>query len=134
LTFSKRKNASLIQERRIFSNFRFDIQLVLNLRNLINVKFGCPACFYHERGRFKAKIAFLRLFASIYRLFLNQEAFFADSHDDPSFLDKNRIFATFRFNTQYAFPESGKCFFADSHDDPLFLGKIRIFATFLFNT
>ena len=26
-----------------------------------------------------------------------------------SFLDKNRIFATFRFNIQ-AFPESGKCF------------------------
>jgi hypothetical protein len=29
-----------------------------------------------------------------------------------SFLHKNRIFATFRFNTQYAFPELGKRLFA----------------------
>src|SRR3569623_157625 len=33
-------------------------------------------------------------------------------HIFTSFLGKNRIFATFRFNTQYAFPESGKHFFA----------------------
>src|SRR3569623_1014778 len=32
-------------------------------------------------------------------------------HQKGSLLGKNRIFATFRFNTQYAFPESGKRFF-----------------------
>jgi hypothetical protein len=55
-------------------------------------------------------------------------------HIFRSFLGKNRIFTTFRFNTQYVFPESGKRFFADSHDDPSFLDKNHTFATFRFNT
>src|SRR3569623_2035934 len=41
-----------------------------------------------------------------------------------SFLNKSRIFATFRFNAQYAFPESGKCF-------SLRKCQIRIFHMFL---
>ena len=61
----------------IFSNFRVDIQLFLNPRNFINFKFGFPACFYPKRGRFQAKITFLRLFASIYRPSLNQESVFS---------------------------------------------------------
>ena len=32
-----------------------------------------------------------------------------------SFLGKNRIFTTFRFSTQYAFPESVKRFFANGY-------------------
>ena len=50
-----------------------------------------------------------------------------------SFFGKNRIFATFRFNTQYASPESEKHFSADFHDNPSFLGKICIVVTFRFN-
>ncbi len=61
----------------IFSNFRVDIQLFLNPRNFINVKFGFPAHFYPKRGRFQAKIAFLRLFASIHRPSLNQGSIFS---------------------------------------------------------
>jgi hypothetical protein len=40
---------------------------------------------------------------------------------ENSFLGKNRIFATFRFNTQYAFLESGKRFFSSkmSNSDSL---------------
>jgi hypothetical protein len=33
-------------------------------------------------------------------------------------LGKNRIFATFRFNTQYVFSESGKRFFVSIHNTP----------------
>jgi hypothetical protein len=56
----------------IFSNFRVNIQLFLNLRNFISIKFGFPAHFYPKRDHFKVKIAFLRLFASIHRPSLNQ--------------------------------------------------------------
>src|SRR6185437_1176279 len=43
-------------------------------------------------------------------LFLSTHTFLPQK--ESSFLGKNRIFATIRFHTQYAFPESGKRFFA----------------------
>ena len=59
-------------------------------------------------------------FSRRYTAFLESEEFYKCQIRIPrtflpqkgSFLGKNRIFATFRFNTQYAFPESGKRFFA----------------------
>jgi hypothetical protein len=60
------------------TNFRVDIQLVLNPRNFINIKFRFPAHFYHKRSRFYAKISFLRLFASVHNTpSLNQGNFFS---------------------------------------------------------
>jgi hypothetical protein len=58
----------------IYSNFRVDIQLLLNPRNFISVKFGFPHMF---RLFLVAKIAFLWLFASIHRPSLNQGSVFS---------------------------------------------------------
>ena len=55
------------------------------------------------------------LFSRRYTAFVEFEEFDQMSNSDSpyifrSFLGKNRIFTTFRFNTQYVFLESGKRF------------------------
>src|SRR3569833_3192287 len=47
-------------------NFRVDIQLVLNPRNFINVKFDSSHIFTSKGVVFRTKISFLRIFASIH--------------------------------------------------------------------
>jgi hypothetical protein len=77
-------------------NYNIAKSLSFKICVLLKIEFSCQYTAFLESEEFyKCQIR-------IPRTFLPQKG---------SFLGKNRIFATFRFNTQ-AFPESGKCFFA----------------------
>ena len=58
----KRKSVVFRPKCVIFSHFRVNIQLFLNPKNFMNVKFGFPAHFYPQKGLLLGKNSVLATF------------------------------------------------------------------------